>query len=260
MSQERPPSQDQHLRINADDFGLDAKTDAGIALAARTGWIHSLSFFSGLNTASRDALRGLLQERPSLRMGVHLSLVEMPPFHPQTPRYSESQAAPPDFKAFLSWYAQGGIKVDAIYREWKLQIEKARELAPIHHLDSHQHLHVLPGIWEVICKLRQEFGISRLRVPYESLRESVFHRFPLGFAFQALAYKRWRQASSLNPMPEHFLGYFTSTRFRFEAYRQKIKRVLALGQPCELMVHPVLGNAEMTELESLSAWLAKGMP
>lgn len=255
------------LRINADDFGHDPASTEAILQAVEEGLVNSLSVMAGCDEADIRRLKDVADKRPGLRIGVHLAIVDALPVHAATPIYSPASALPPDFAAFLLWYARGKIKPRQVYREWKAQIERVAAwvggTARLNHLDSHQHLHVLPGLWKEALRLQGEFSIPQLRLPHESLPQSIGHQFPFGFLFQArtgwLAVRRGLGRNTMHsrtggsgPAKESFLGFFRSTRFEFEFYRRRIYEHLQSHEYCELMVHPV---RELTELRALKFWL-----
>lgn len=266
------------LRINADDFGYDAATSLGIAQAVKEGLVDSISVMPCRDAPTVNLLRGLADAFPQLRIGVHLTLIDMPLLRSESPRYPGAKGYAQGFPAFLSWYARGGIPAAQVYQEWRRQIEWVGAMiggaSRLHHLDSHQHLHVLPGLWDVAQKLQREFSIPRLRLPYESLGKALFHRFPFGFIFQLLvACRHWqdrrRPPAFSGALRERFYGFFRSTRFDFAAYRSVLEKALSSQQDCELMVHPIVEDGqerlapysnerrqEMQELRKLRAWLA----
>jgi chitin disaccharide deacetylase len=233
----RPPG----LLVNADDFGLDPRISLAIARCAREGLIHSLSAVPFRDAFHAGLLRELIAECPGIRIGAHLTLVEFPYLTSGGPAAADG-APPRDFGAFLGPYLKGKVDAEWAYREWKAQIGLlASRLGRVpDHLDSHQHLHLLPGLWGAASRLQAEFGIPRLRVPYESLGRALFHRFPGGLAMQALARFRKRAAAPA------FIGFFTSTRFTVEANRAALRKAGPAGRPCEVMVHPALGAAPVT--------------
>ncbi len=145
---------------------------------------------------------------------------------------------------------------EKIYNEWKAQILFLGKYLGgperLSHLDSHQHIHVLPGIWPVAVALQKEFAIPRLRVPYESLSASIFYKFPFGLGLQALAfYRAWNNGGVKQAGDRRrLIGFFTSTRFNLEANRKRLTKVVEYPEmDFELMVHPAL-PAEADSLPS----------
>jgi predicted glycoside hydrolase/deacetylase ChbG (UPF0249 family) len=216
-----------NLIINADDFGLDARVSRAIALCLDEGLINSFSVYPFADAFHADLLRDIVARHPGVRVGAHLSLLG--PGMPERPGH---------FRDFLSRYLTGRFPAERVRGLWKAQVQALQArlggTGPAH-LDSHQHLHVLPGLWEAARSLQEEFRIPRLRVPYESLGRAVAYRFPFGLGLQALARMR---AGGGKP---GFLGFFTSTRFTVAGNRAGLARVAREpGLRFELMVHPAL--------------------
>jgi predicted glycoside hydrolase/deacetylase ChbG (UPF0249 family) len=217
-----------NLIINADDFGLDARVSRAIALCLDEGLINSFSVFPFWDDFHGELLRTILEKHPQVRVGAHLALVG-----------TAKEEHTNHYRDFLRRYLSGRISPANVRAIWRAQIEDLGVhlggTARIAHLDSHQHLHVLPGLWQAARSLQAEFVIPRLRVPYESLTRAVAYRFPFGLGMQALA-KRRMSASA----PD-FLGFFTSTCFTLEANRSGLERVRRNPRRSfELMVHPAM--------------------
>lgn len=236
-----------NLIINADDFGLDRRVSMGIAHCVEKGLINSFSVLPFADPFHDDLLKSLIADYPEVRIGSHLSLIDTPSQSPGSHEYPGLREHPGHYRDFLKLYLMGRYPPSRIYKEWKAQILFLGKYLGgpdrLAHLDSHQHIHVLPGIWPVAVALQKEFGIPRLRVPYESIAGSLFYKIPFGFALQALAascaVKARRHASKGDLRP--LLGFFTSTRFTLDANRKGLKKVVDCpDQDFELMVHPAL--------------------
>lgn len=214
-----------NLLINADDFGLDARVSAAIARGVDEGIIRSFSVFPFSDPWHAGLLSEIARKHPEAGIGAHLSVVG--PGLPEGPGH---------FRDFLWRYATGRFPAARVRETWRSQIVALRDRIrrTPDHLDSHQHLHLLPGLWAAAAGLQREFGIPRLRVPYEGLRACLFHRFPFGAALQALA--RWRARGE----PPAFLGFRTSGGFTVAANREGLARAARDGRVFELMVHPAL--------------------
>jgi predicted glycoside hydrolase/deacetylase ChbG (UPF0249 family) len=63
-------------------------------------------------------------------------------------------------------FVRGRVRLSEVYDEWRAQLSCAVALGvrPAH-LDSHQHLHLLPGLFSIALRLCREFDIPRIRVP-----------------------------------------------------------------------------------------------
>lgn len=228
------PAIPDNLIINADDFGLHRRVSEAIAICLSEGLINSFSVLSCGDPFHADLLRELAARHPEARIGVHLSLIGAGEGYAEHPGH---------FRDFLARYLTGRQRLPAVREAWEDQVRAVAKVLGgfdrIAHLDSHQHLHVLPGLWGEALSLKRRFGIPRLRVPYEGLRLSVTRRFPFGLALQALALLR------RGPGSRRFIGFAASTAFTVEANRSLLREVLRRPEESfELMVHPALPGPE----------------
>ena len=158
------------LIVNADDFGLHPAINAGIIKGCRDGFITSTSLMCS-GAAFDDAV---LQAKaiPALGVGIHLTLVGggKPLLQARQLRtlVDEDGLLPADYTVFAKrWYA-GRIKKAEVVSELQAQLERGLSCGlEITHVDSHQHLHVLPGIADIVLDLCSAFGIKKIRMPQE---------------------------------------------------------------------------------------------
>jgi len=228
-----------NLIINADDFGLDERISRAISRCLDEGLINSFSVFPFADAFHDRLLREIIARHPAAKVGVHLSLIGPTAGAPQDVTFGEFREHAGHFRDFLALYLTGRYPASRVRGEWRRQIEFVGGYlggaGRVSHLDSHQHLHILPGLWPAALSLRKEYGIPRLRVPYESVRRALFHRFPFGLGLQALARLRW---TSRDP---RFLGFLTSTRFTVAGNLPGLSEAMRRpGIRYELMVHPAL--------------------
>jgi predicted glycoside hydrolase/deacetylase ChbG (UPF0249 family) len=63
---------------------------------------------------------------------------------------------------------RGRLDLSEVERELRAQIERIRTGGvQISHLDSHKHLHQLPGVAGVVARLARDFGLERVRCTLE---------------------------------------------------------------------------------------------
>jgi predicted glycoside hydrolase/deacetylase ChbG (UPF0249 family) len=112
-----------------------------------------------------------LREMPLLDVGAHLVLVGERPLSP--PRdvpslLGRDGALLAGAGAFCARYARGGIRVAEVRLELGRQLDRllARGLR-LTHLDSHQHLHALPRLFEVVASLAEECDVPFVRLPLD---------------------------------------------------------------------------------------------
>ena len=159
----------KRLIVNADDFGLHTAVNHGIIEGYEKGCIRSTSFVAA-GAAAEEAAK-LAKDYSGLGVGIHLTLVAERPVLPPAQISSligENGYLLPDHVAFIRRYMAGGINTDHIYAECEAQILLAEKMG-IHltHIDSHQHLHVLPGVVGTILSLAKKHGFTKMRLPAE---------------------------------------------------------------------------------------------
>jgi hopanoid biosynthesis associated protein HpnK len=159
----------QRLIINADDFGLSPGVNRGILTAFRDGVLSSTTMLVNL-PHFEDAVRLALANR-ALPVGIHLSLLWGSPVSDPA---AVSSLVEPDgrFPRSLTVLARryflGALDMDHVRAEFRAQVVRFQHagLTPTH-VDTHKHVHCLPGILRALVDVAGEVGIGRIRVPYE---------------------------------------------------------------------------------------------
>lgn len=143
------------LIATADDVGIEPGMTEGAIRAHRDGIITACSLVA--NGLAFDDAVSRLRDTPSLEVGVHLTLVEERPL--------TDIRLPRKYTSFVPLYLARVIGIDAIERELRAQIEKVLATGlRVTHLNGHQHLHLLPRIFDVVARLAREYGIGYVRV------------------------------------------------------------------------------------------------
>jgi len=162
MGNGRPPLS---LIINADDYGAGVNVNDGVVLAHRDGVVTSASLMAG-GAGFEDAVRRL-DDFPALGVGVHLTLCAGPPVlnKGRAPTLiGEGGRLPADAAAFGGRFIRGAIRLEDIRAELEAQVGRVRDAGiNITHFDSHQHLHNLPGVADVVIALARRFGVRAVR-------------------------------------------------------------------------------------------------
>jgi predicted glycoside hydrolase/deacetylase ChbG (UPF0249 family) len=185
---------------------------------------------------------------PALDVGVHLTLVAERPLLPHRSSLTGDDGRfPASAGAFLRHWLTGRIRRADVQAEWSAQIERVLDHGiQVTHLDSHQHVHILPGLADLSLQLAARYDIPFVRVPVEDLRGD---RWPslhgvnrmLGAtalrAFWKLA--RLAGARAVKHRPLHFLGFQDGGRLD-DLHLQRLLRALRPGRAYELMCHPGL--------------------
>jgi predicted glycoside hydrolase/deacetylase ChbG (UPF0249 family) len=157
------------LIVTADDVGLHPGMTRGAVKAYDEGIVTACSVAAN-GRAFEEAVE-MLRDRPALDVGIHFTLVGERPLSPpgRIPSLVDrSGGFLRDFRVFTRRYLLGGIGAGEIEEELRRQLERllAAGLRVVH-ANSHQHLHVLPRIFEVVLRLAEEHHIPFVRVPNE---------------------------------------------------------------------------------------------
>jgi len=238
----------KYLIINADDFGLHETVNLGIIHGFTTGFITSTTMMAS-GKAFEHAVT-LASSNPQLGIGVHLTLVgEKSVCEPDKVKslLDIEGCLAPAYPQFLLRYLLGQIRLSDIRRELTAQVQKVVD-SGIHitHLDSHQHMHIVPGIINITIDIAKEFGIKAVRIPAEP------YLFLGGYPYSTMrviaragltclakfAGRKIRKYELV--MPQHFFGMLAGGNMR-EEFLLNIIDALPDGIS-EIMMHPGTNN------------------
>jgi hopanoid biosynthesis associated protein HpnK len=179
----------KQLIVNADDLGLTSGVNRGILRAFQDGIVTSASLLV-TGSAFEEAV-ALARQSPELDIGLHLALVEeravlgravLPTLVDETGRFPRTSG---EFfrRAFF-----GRINWHEVEREIAAQIERFQQTGlRLSHLDSHQHLHMFPPVFQIVRRLTRGMETVWIRNPAGPWRKSP--RVRMG---------RWLQRLGLN--------------------------------------------------------------
>jgi len=166
------------LIVNADDLGVSEKINDGIVYAHLNGIVTSTSIIA-CGSAFEHAI-SVCRETPTLDMGIHLTLVEERPILDPAliPSLVDSEGTMHrDASIFAKKLLLGKIRLGEVRLELEAQIDQVLSLGmPVSHFDSHDNLHVLPGIARITGELAEKHGIPAIRYPRERLRSYMFRQ------------------------------------------------------------------------------------
>ncbi|MGH8663000.1 MAG: carbohydrate deacetylase [Burkholderiales bacterium] len=230
------------LIVNADDFGLSPAINRGIVAAHRDGIVTSASVM--VNGPAFEHAVALAKENPALDIGVHLTLTGLGPItSPDTVSslVDENLRFAPHALDFARRYARGSLVAAEVRTELDAQIRLARSHGlSISHLDSHQHVHALPGIARIVADLASAHAIRVIRYPCERLHAYMFKS--LGSArrlAEQLALNAVCTLSALRRLghPDRFVGFYFGGRLT-QGNLETVLRNLPTRGTIELMCHP----------------------
>ncbi|WP_407527355.1 hopanoid biosynthesis-associated protein HpnK [Methylobacterium oryzisoli] len=241
------PASGKRLVVTSDDFGLSAQVNAAVERAHRDGILTAASLMVSAPAAADAVARA--RALPSLRVGLHLVMVEAWPTLPA--------AELPDLTdgAGLMRADMGGLGLDLALKprarrqlaaEIRAQFEAYRATGlPLDHVNAHKHFHVHPIIAGMVLAIGRDYGMRSLRVPREDravLRRAEPAAAP-GLALDTApwaALLRWRARRAGLLTPDGVLGLAWSGHMN-PARVQALLRHLPDGLT-ELYAHPATGG------------------
>jgi len=215
------------LIINADDFGLAKDINRGIIRSFKEGVVTSASLLS-VGGYFNDAVR-LAKENPELDIGIHLCLTEEKPIlgKEAVPSLVNKRGCflRPRLN-FIFNYASGRISHVDIENELEAQIKKVLEngLSPTH-IDSHNYVHMLPGILTVVIRLAKKYNIKIIRYPREKIS---FYNFrwqryaQFGFLALFCLLSKFNQQYRGFIRTDYFFGFLDSGQLSAESIRRSL--------------------------------------
>lgn len=247
-------SYDKKIIVNADDFGRHPLINRAVARSVETGLLRSATLMPG--GKAFDGAVEIARAHPALGVGIHLTLVNGFPLCP--PEEIPSLVTPEgvffdDHSVFVRRFLKGQIAMEDVRRELAAQVEKMmRTGLPVTHIDSHQHMHVLPGIIEIALDTASAAGIHAVRIPRTplfagggSLGQLIGRSGLAALAYLAAAKAKRRSFQ----MPDHFEGIVAGEAVSKE-YFTHILNHLGTGVT-EIMMHP---GTDTAVLQKDCAW------
>ncbi len=236
---------ERRLIINADDFGLTQGINKGILEGFKDGIITSASLLTTM-PAFEEAVNMATENR--LDIGLHVSLTAGRPCSQKGPLrgiLKNGEFIKSYSFLFKSIYG-GRVGLKDLKREMTCQIRKILDHGlTINHINGHQHVLMLPGLFGIAIDLMKEFGIPFIRIPAET--RVVLHHPIRKWEFVVLAYlsKYWqlklKMSGNSRQMADHFLGLDFSENMSLEDLTATVCAV----RPgiSELMCHPGYDDA-----------------
>jgi len=243
--------------VNADDFGLTSEVNEGIIQAFLRGIVTSASLIPS-GTAFPQAVQ-FIKDNPGIDVGIHLTLIaEKSLLNPrEIPTLVDNQGC---FRKtaymFILDYMRKHVSMNEVEMELDAQFERVIQHGiSISHIDSHQHIHMLPKVLEITIRLAEKYGIRHIRCPKEKIRfESIysFRKYPRLMQQIALnlfcLYSRKRIKS-------YSIGGFHGFFYGGGMGKPALMKILSIQEDkiSEIMVHPALIKKE-SSMETNYKW------
>lgn len=144
--------------LNADDFGMSNAFNKAVVDGYHLGLLKSSSICAN-GEAFEAAVHEILPECPNLSIGIHLNIIEGFSLT-DNEKFSNSYLQ-------MIYLANDSAFLAKVEKEFRAQIEKVLNFKKANHLDSHIHVHAIPKIFELVCKLAKEYEINQVRTQFE---------------------------------------------------------------------------------------------
>jgi hopanoid biosynthesis associated protein HpnK len=229
----------KRLIVTADDFGMAPEVNEAVILAHTRGVLTAASLMVS-GEAAVQAVE-LARKHPTLRVGLHLVLVQGRPVLPRE-RIPGLVGRDGRFSDAVAWSGARYFLTPGIRRQ--LEAECAAQLErflsfglPLDHINAHTHLHIHPTILDIVIALARRGGAVPVRLPRQPLRSLPFGQAAMAAVMApwvALTRARLRRAG-LRFNDETF-GLFETGAMTEEAWLRAIPR---LGEGVtEIYAHP----------------------
>jgi len=230
------------LKIVADDLGLHKLINDGIILGLEKGFINGASLMP-IGEEFDDAVIRTKNLNKAV-LGIHFVLIDEKPLALKT--------LPQNHKTFFIKYILGLIKRANIENELRAQLNKCIKagIKPAF-INSHQHLHLLPGIMDIVIGLAKEHEIPYVRIINEPVplgKRKIIRKVQLLFLnfLSKLAKNKIEKAGLLHN--DYFIGFINAGDLtRKDVLKaEKIKHINP-DKIVELGCHPGFESAELID-------------
>lgn len=239
--------QTKKIIFSADDLGNGLEVNSGILKGVLSGIISSTCIMPN-GAFYSQAVNEILPQFRNIGLGVHLDIIEN-----KSLLNKNSKSLLCDISGRYNNSYQKLIKksndknfLTEVEAEFRSQIESVLSVSKVDHLNSHVHTHAIPPIFELTCKLANEYGIKCVRSQYEKNyflpQKSLNFNYPINLVKVGLL----KGFSLVNRVTAHEYGIVTNDRFVGIRYTGFMDRESVLGglsrvkdgQSVEVLIHP----------------------
>lgn len=168
------------LIITADDLGLTPEINKGIYKAHQAGLLTCAALL--MNAPATDQGIEIARELKTLETGLHLSIVEgislrnkRSTVTDEIDYFKGNICLIRHWKEFAKKFYLGKINNKELEEELELQFQLfLKNFDNIPFLNGTQHLHVLPGVWDIVLKLSLKYQVKAIRLPALSMPNSTW--------------------------------------------------------------------------------------
>ena len=230
--------------INADDFGLTETVNQAIINIFRVNNLNSTTMM--VNMPGTLHAVGLAKENPELKVGLHFCITEgaaLTGVSTLTDKTGNFMSRPDLLMRIL----QRRVKRADIQKEFSAQLEKFESFKiPISHVDSHQHLHMVPQVFDAIVPLVEKLGLP-MRIVCPVFKHRLILKRPIKYFKQVInsviaKHLRRKFSGQSNDCLISIFDLESLDGVSADIYERLIGET-GRHEVVELMVHPfILGN------------------
>ncbi|MDL2207165.1 ChbG/HpnK family deacetylase [Desulfovibrio sp. OttesenSCG-928-M16] len=237
--------------FNADDLGISPGVNAGILKAVRHGVVRSASLMVTMPYCE-DAVRGVIHPT-ALATGLHFSITngarcagasDTSLLCNETGRFCRNVHY--FFKQLL--LGSNALLLAQIRKELNAQMAKMADIGiRATHFDSHQHIHMIPPIYDMLAEDAPRYGYKKCRFTRERLRRGI----PWQKLSLFLGRKNWLKWLILQSIckktpapfltPDHYWGVLSSGAVSLAGI-MRFLRDIPFGGLGEVTVHVGTGD------------------
>ncbi len=160
---------DKKFILNADDFGMSEAYNRAVLEGYSSGILKSASLAAN-GEAFEEAWKNVIPACDGLGVGVHLNIIEGKSLCVGLDKLTDEDGNfNNSFGELLlkSLNKKDNVFFEQLEKEFRAQIEEVLKYTKVTHIDSHVHTHSIPAIFDIVCKLADEYNIKHIRTQFE---------------------------------------------------------------------------------------------
>ena len=230
-----------NIIVNADDLGMTPGTNKAIFNGYDHGMITHTSIMANSDYFS-EAIDGVLK-RKELGVGIHLNLTYGKALHFNAV-YNDAQGIfNLGYIKLLTLSMYNAEFLEAVEKEFEQQILRVIDTGiTLTHLDSHRHVHLIPGIYPIVAKLAKKYDIPRVRL----IKENIIDSFSLSGRYNfilnggIIKYLLLRTFTAIDASHANLYNNikFYSILYTGVVTRDILQKLKKSDENYEIMVHP----------------------
>ena len=151
----------------ADGFGKNKDINRAVLNGYNSGFLKSTSIVAN-GEAYNAAINDILPECQKLSVGVHLNITDGKALT-SCPLLTDEKGYFNQNFPKIQTCTQNTTLLGFIEQEFRAQIEKIQACTKVYHINSNDNIHMIPDIFDLVCKLAAEYKIPYVRTLNEEL-------------------------------------------------------------------------------------------